>query len=75
MLYSPDWANTGFSFIFLTVNLFRHSTLTELGLYWQCKQNQQLTENLPLLTVDIKNVSEYDQEISQSHFAVQPMAP
>ena len=35
VLYSPDWTNTGFSFIFLTVNLFRHSTLTEQGLYKQ----------------------------------------
>ena len=33
VLYSPDWTNTGFSFILLTVNLFRHCTLTELGLY------------------------------------------
>ena len=33
MLYSPDWTNTGFSFILLTVNPFRHSTLTEHGLY------------------------------------------
>ena len=33
VLYSPDWTNTGFSFILLTVNLFRHSTLTEQGLY------------------------------------------
>ena len=36
VLYSPDWTNTGFSFIFLTVDLFRHSTLTELGLYFNC---------------------------------------
>ena len=33
VLYSSDWTNTGFSFILLTVNLFRHSTLTEQGLY------------------------------------------
>ena len=33
VLYSPDWTNTGFSFILITVNLFRHSTLTEQGLY------------------------------------------
>ena len=33
VLYLTDWTNTGFSFILLTVNLFRHSTLTELGLY------------------------------------------
>ena len=33
MLYSPDWKNTGFSFTLLTVNPFRHSTLTEHGLY------------------------------------------
>ena len=33
VIYSPDWTNTGFSFILLTVNLFRHSTLTEQGLY------------------------------------------
>ena len=33
MLYSPDWTNTWFSFILQTVNLFRHSTLTEQGLY------------------------------------------
>ena len=30
--YPPDWTNTGFSFILLTVNLFRHSTLIEQGL-------------------------------------------
>ena len=36
VLYSPDWTNTGFSFILLTVNLFRHSTLTEQGLYIIC---------------------------------------
>ena len=35
VLYSPDWTNTGFSFILLTVNLFRHSTLTEQGLYFR----------------------------------------
>ena len=35
VLYSPDWTNTGFSFILLTVNPFRHSTLTEHGLYLQ----------------------------------------
>ena len=29
VLYSPDWTNLGFSFILLTVNLFRHSTLIE----------------------------------------------
>ena len=34
VLYSPDWTNTGFSFILLTVNPFRHSTLTEHGLYF-----------------------------------------
>ena len=33
ILYSPDWTNIGFSFMLLTVNLFRHSTLTEHGLY------------------------------------------
>ena len=33
MLYSPEWTNTGVSFILLTVNLFRHSTLIEQGLY------------------------------------------
>ena len=33
VLYSPDWINTGVSFILITVNLFRHSTLTEQGLY------------------------------------------
>ena len=31
-LYSPDWINIGFSFILLTVNLFRHLTLIEHGL-------------------------------------------
>ena len=31
LLYSPDWTNTGFSFILLTVNLFRHSTLKPLS--------------------------------------------
>ena len=34
VLYSPDWSNIGFSFIFLTVNLFNHPTLIENGLYW-----------------------------------------
>ena len=33
VLYSPYWTNSGFSFILLTVNLFRHSTLIEHGLY------------------------------------------
>ena len=34
VLYSPDWTNIiGFYFILLTVNLFRHSTLIEHGLY------------------------------------------
>ena len=32
-LNSPDWTNIGFSFILLTVNLFRHPTLIEHGLY------------------------------------------
>ena len=27
LLYSFDWAHTGMSFIFLTVNIFHHSTL------------------------------------------------
>ena len=35
VLYSPDWTNIGFSFILLTVILFRHPTLIEHGLY--CK--------------------------------------
>ena len=35
VLYSPDWINTGFSFIRLTVNLFRHPTLIEHGHYWR----------------------------------------
>ena len=29
VLYSPDWTNIGFSFIFQTVNLFGHPTLIE----------------------------------------------
>ena len=33
VLYLSDWTNIGFSFIFLTVNLFRHSTIIEHGLY------------------------------------------
>ena len=33
VLYSPDWTNIRFSFILLTVNLFRHPTLIEHGLY------------------------------------------
>ena len=33
VLYSLDWTNIGFSFILLTVNLFRHPTLIEHGLY------------------------------------------
>ena len=32
-LYSPDWANTCFSFIFLTVNLFRHPKLSSKSLH------------------------------------------
>ena len=32
VLHSPDWTNIGFSFILLTVNLFRHLTLIEHGL-------------------------------------------
>ena len=32
-LYSPDWTNIGFSLRLLTVNLFRHPTLIEHGLY------------------------------------------
>ena len=34
VLCSPDWTNIGFSFILLTVNLFRHSTLSEHGLFF-----------------------------------------
>ena len=30
VLYSPDWTNIGFSFIVLTVNLFRHPILINL---------------------------------------------
>ena len=33
VLYSPDWTNSGVSFILLAVNLFRHPTLIEHGLY------------------------------------------
>ena len=33
VIHSPDWTNTGFSFILLTVNLFCHSSLIEQGLY------------------------------------------
>ena len=33
VLYSPDWTNIGFSFILLTVNLFRHPTHIEHGQY------------------------------------------
>ena len=32
VLYLFNWTNMGFSFIFLTVNLFRHSALIEHGL-------------------------------------------
>ena len=32
VLYSPDWTNVGFSFILVTVNMFRHPTLIEHGL-------------------------------------------
>ena len=32
-LYSPDLTNIRFSFILLTVNMFRHPTLIEHGLY------------------------------------------
>ena len=43
VLYSPGWTNIGFSFILLTVNLFRHLTLIERGLYKlffsDCKHN------------------------------------
>ena len=34
VLYLSDRTNIGFSFIFLTVNLFRHATLIEHGLFW-----------------------------------------
>ena len=33
VLYLSDLTNIGYSFIFLTVNLFRHSTLIKHGLY------------------------------------------
>ena len=33
VVYSLDWTNIGFSFILLTVNLFRHPILIEHGLY------------------------------------------
>ena len=33
-IYSPDWTNIGFSFILLTVYLFRHPTIIEHGLYF-----------------------------------------
>ena len=33
VIYSPDWTNIWFSFILPTVNLFRHPTLIEHGLY------------------------------------------
>ena len=33
VLYSPERTNIGFSFILLTVNLLRHPTLIEHGLY------------------------------------------
>ena len=33
VLYSPGWTNIGFSFILLTVNLFRHLSLIERGPY------------------------------------------
>ena len=33
VLYSPESTNIGFSFILLTVNLFRHPTLIQHGLY------------------------------------------
>ena len=32
VLYSPDWINRGFSFIFLTVNIFRIPTLIQQGI-------------------------------------------
>ena len=35
VLYSPDWTHIGCSFRLLTVNLFRHPTLIEHGLYSQ----------------------------------------
>ena len=34
-LYLPDWTNIGFSFMLLTVNLFRHPTHIEHGIYCQ----------------------------------------
>ena len=34
VIYSPDWTNIWFSFILLSVNLFRHPTLMEHGLYF-----------------------------------------
>ena len=49
VLYSPDWTNIGFTFILLTVNLFRHPTLIEHGLY---------TLKLTVFRHRIKNVND-----------------
>ena len=35
VLYSSDWTKTDFSFILLTVNLFRHPTFIVQGLYFK----------------------------------------
>ena len=40
VLYSPHWTNLGFSFILLTVNLFRHPTHIEHDYSGQAKKEQ-----------------------------------
>ena len=53
VLYSPDWAHIGFSFILLTVNMFRHPTLIGHGLY------SLLAKCLPKLTLVFKHIQYY----------------
>ena len=58
VLYSPDWTNTGFSFILLTVNLFRHSTLTEQGLYHFCRKPLQFCHYVNNVVIDVLTVDQ-----------------
>ena len=51
VLYSPDWTNTGFSFMLLTANLFRHSTLTEQGLYSNLFLNAYILITMYMLNI------------------------
>ena len=55
VIYSCDWTKTGFSFILLTVNLFRHPTLIEretleiISTAWIISQKQ--TKNIQITSL------------------------